>query len=512
MKSAYKLLIVLSVALVLAFAISFSPRAQLKASSAGGRVVLSQCTPCHINLDVFRNPRIVFKHAVHFERGIKCDKCHTEYPHQPAGTLRVDMYLCYNCHGLSHSQQGLVAAGDCYLCHPKTFNLIPETHTPAWNSSLHKLVPKPQLKECMLCHKPQFCEQCHSSRGIEPLDPEIYKYEGILPMPSEAEVFLDKSTPVVLSKCNPCHLDLEAFKVPGLIFKHGVHFEKGIKCANCHRKFPHTQSGTARVGMDICYGCHSLRHFDRGLIAKENCSLCHTPDFALKPQGHTAEFIAGKHKIQATQDRLNCLMCHKEEFCSQCHTTRKTTPANHLANKNTEKDWRRVHGANLRPEECSYCHEKKFCSDCHQSTMPHPVLWLAQHKDSAASEKADCSICHKERAYCSDCHHQLPQTTILAFNNCVRCHENYKKSILELVAERQRGLAVHRAHFEMTNTDPFECTTCHAQAYKKEAVAFADKGPYRFELCYSCHGRYRADKLIAKWGGSQLCYRCHPQR
>lgn len=308
----------------------------------------------------------------------------------------------------------------------------------------------------------------------------------------------DAAREVVFSRCNRCHGNLEAFEIPGLIFKHDVHFEQGINCVNCHREFPHKEDSTTRVSMEICYGCHGLRHGKKGLLAGEECKLCHTPDFNLAPSTHTSQFKASLHKEDALRDRLYCRMCHSEEWCSTCHNLRKVTPKDHRA----EQVWRERHGKGEKDlSGCSVCHDsKRFCDECHQTPVPHSVTWVGQHAERAREENLSCRACHREREYCQECHHRQLAANMLVQKNCERCHPDYK---LPLLLVRGRTHMVHKAHFELTNRESFKCEDCHELRIARAT------GLQYYAVCYECHGKYRLGKLIAKWGGYELCYRCH---
>lgn len=304
---------------------------------------------------------------------------------------------------------------------------------------------------------------------------------------------------VVISQCNSCHRNLEAFKTPGLIFRHDVHFQNGIKCAACHTEFPHTPRGTLRVKMETCYACHGLRHSAQGLMAPENCELCHSAGFNLVPSTHTTQFTTALHKEDALRDRLYCRMCHTEEWCSACHDSRKAIPKDHRA----KQTWQKGHGKGDKDfSACRVCHQTASlsCDNCHRTPIPHAVFWVGQHAERAKVENESCKMCHQETKYCDNCHHgQLP-SNVLVQQNCVKCHTDYK---LPLLLVRGRTHMVHKAHLELTNSEPLLCDNCHKFTKVKAT------GLQYYAFCYECHGKYRSGKLIAKWPGAELCYRCH---
>jgi hypothetical protein len=314
--------------------------------------------------------------------------------------------------------------------------------------------------------------------------------------------------PVTASQCVPCHgSNYDNFKNPILYFKHDPHLIRGIRCAACHSEFPHAPGGINRPSMTVCYNCHGLGHSGQGPVASGECSFCHPTGYGV-PATHTPDFRNSGHKAEAGKDPFPCETCHKTDFCADCHTARLVKPKNH----GDAAKWRKLHGTKRDKGGCEVCHkESEFCVRCHITPMPHPAQWLGSHKETARATKYDCKICHQSRQECSDCHHQFKPTTMLNQDTCTACHEDYKRQLFELIwvdqkPSRSKGIIVHKAHFQMTNTQPFACEECHQREY------VTAKGCFSFELCYTCHGRERGGSLIAKWGGQELCYRCHTRK
>ncbi len=340
-------------------------------------------------------------------------------------------------------------------------------------------------------------EQVFVAKAQAPPDPTVLELTG----------------PVYLSKCTPCHKNLDAWKNPGLIFNHPVHLKRGFECKACHTLFAHQPGGKiVKPPMDVCYECHSLRHVNTKInqnvvVASEDCSFCHPSDFNLKPANHTDEFVASKHKEQAKANLKYCVMCHeRKSFCASCHTSNdvKTEPHKSPA-------WEQAHGKQT-PEglsTCSVCHNDAFCTECHETAMPHPILWAGEHSGDFQGItqvqfdklKDDCNICHKDRSYCQDCHHKF-ENNLLLQENCDSCHEEYKAPFVTIT---NKGFKIHKAHFHLTQTEPYNCGKCH------DLLAQFPKGTgcFPFEVCFQCHGKRKDGKLIAKWYGEDLCYFCH---
>ncbi len=311
---------------------------------------------------------------------------------------------------------------------------------------------------------------------------------------------LEISKPTTMSKCGRCHDSLDAWENPGLIFNHPAHLKRGFACKACHVVFAHQADGSiVKPTMDICYDCHSLRHAEKGLVAGEECSLCHPTDFNLKPANHTNEFVDKTHPEWALKDMKYCLMCHRRPFCQTCHSDEGIMSANH----EEKQMWQGEHG---KQEEgtagCNICHAQKYCDDCHKTTLPHDQTWVEVHRDAPAEAMANCTMCHKRDEYCSDCHHAGVGGGLLVQRNCIKCHPDYLKSLFDI---QKKSLAVHKAHFELTQTKPYKCGVCHDKEQTKGVGCFS------FDLCKMCHGKMRLGKPIAKWdvNSGELCMRCH---
>ncbi len=159
----------------------------------------------------------------------------------------MKMEGCFRCH--SREPDGR-APGDCYLCHPPNFKLVPESHetTNFYNkygaSDGHWKLYEQRPDYCPTCHTKQFCTDCH---GIEMPHPEGFEED---------------------------------------------HGEAGNKnpqvCANCHAK-----SAEAAKGLEFCNACHHsegdparpwLPQHD--VVVREKgtapCFDCHSPTYCAR--------------------------------------------------------------------------------------------------------------------------------------------------------------------------------------------------------------------------------------
>lgn len=476
----------------------------MKIFTAAG-VFSSQCTPCHPDRDGFKNPKIIFRHGYHLL--MRCDSCHPVFPHQQSGLVKPAMDLCYICHGINHGAQKSIANGKCGACHPPGFRKSPGSHTKSWKRSGHKKTTVVGSRSCMKCHTGSFCENCHRKKGVSQRPLDSYFFESELPSNDEGtSLIVEIGSKINQASCVPCHPDMDLFRNKGLIFRHVIHLSRGVECQACHEKYPHLPGGkTLRPTMESCYNCHGIVHGYNGEIAKSNCGACHPKGFKLVPSSHTKTWKLKWHRSDVKKDPAYCQMCHTRSLCERCHSIKKVKPADHKK----REIWRRYHGKVTSDlSRCEICHKEKMCMGCHKTEIPHQVIWVSRHNKDGKKVGARCRMCHYERGYCSDCHHVRSLERRLVLATCIKCHPVLRKkpSIVRRSGPLAKGLLLHKYHFEMTKTKPFKCGVCHAGSIQK------GKGCFSFALCYKCHGKYENGKLIAKWGGRELCYRCHPNQ
>lgn len=155
-----------------------------------------QCTQCHgKNRDITPSSGLIIKHEVHEKEGVTCTTCHNRVAHNDSAiqfTLAgnglhedfMEMDACFRCHDIEGKRR---ARGTCSLCHPKGFELVPETHGAEWLPKAHSEAARESLREfgaaeveaeelihegvsekvavavehCSTCHKKAFCAECH---------------------------------------------------------------------------------------------------------------------------------------------------------------------------------------------------------------------------------------------------------------------------------------------------------------------------------------------------------------
>lgn len=196
-------------------------------------------------------------------------------------------------------------------------------------------------------------------------------------------------------ECSTCHIgdNYEALskKDKGLLFNHKLHLQnKDVNCESCHQGLSEVdfswQAPKANPSMETCYGCHNDK-----TVASNTCENCHISTANLLPQDHKVVSFGKTHKFAAEEFNANCVMCHDNQSCDDCHMatvgiTETNTlndfyqpyyPSNFVDGAKVqaisrvhELNYRFIHGMDSRGKtaECQTCHQiESFCVECHQS-------------------------------------------------------------------------------------------------------------------------------------------------
>jgi Cytochrome c7 and related cytochrome c len=479
----------------------------------------SQCTPCHLDIGTVKKPGLIFGHGNHLL--ISCDGCHSRMPHADGRTDSVPMEVCFACHGVRHGPQGPLATADCRKCHTPSFDLVPADHKPlgSFSEKAHAdSARRAGVNRCMMCHTAsKDCNDCHAEKhvNIAPLTDAYVSVIGQRPKPPSVKIY--PSGPTNMAQCQYCHPDLDDI-VPGrLIFAHAAHLQRDYSCETCHPKFGHSASGPVKPDMQSCYRCHGLQHQSQGLVATADCNKCHPPGFKLEPDNHTARFVSGGHEDRAAADPSYCAMCHKTQFCVDCHRGTSTSPNAPkqpvVPSSHRKGNWQALHGKSFMAKkgDCGACHDDASCRRCHKTTMPHPPNWIENHKPEPGVGSDDCNICHTDRQTCQNCHHEKVATAELVASACVRCHPEAAQRPPTSI--QNKGIAEHAVHFDVAKKKgrPYRCFDCHVSfGTSAEARKLELQQGHDLRLCYQCHGAVDPlNSTIAPYRGAELCLRCH---
>ncbi len=167
-------------------------------------------------------------------------------------------------------------------------------------------------------------------------------------------------------------------------------------------------------------------HKDYAEMKIIECNECHKVE-GVAPN-HGMDWLR-EHRTMASRTGQNCIQCHKQSFCLDCHSgggidasLEKDAAGLNYMPKSHRSDFTSIHPikAQDNPQSCKRCHDQKYCNDCH-SRFPkgnmriksHMSLGISQgYSPASASEHAtearrnlqSCATCHPEGDVCVRCH------------------------------------------------------------------------------------------------------------
>jgi len=305
--------------------------------------------------------------------------------------------------------------------------------------------------------------------------------------------------------CKVCHFDDEetwqALPVKKIIieFNHKFHISTAeLVCVDCHAnldKVDFADKGSMPAKKD-CAVCHNNEK------ASLECSTCHIETNNLRPADHGADFLMA-HKNLARIEQDDCIQCHTESDCSECHDPASPIgfdgggdmigahiPSMRLGVKGLilqgvhDLNFRLTHGLEAvgRTKDCIVCHDSQsFCQDCHETQgvdVAGKPLWHGgsnwgaiiggvgsgggQHAEMARRDIESCVSCHDTEG---------------ADPTCMLCHNDFD------------GVA---------GTDPSTHKSSFVDDFGSDSFFHHDDSA----VCYACHTN-------TKKQGVGFCGYCH---
>ena len=193
--------------------------------------------------------------------------------------------------------------------------------------------------------------------------------------------------------CTLCHYDdvyepLQQ-KQSGLIFNHSFHVgDKKVECSVCHKGITDVdyafKAEQPYPQMNDCWSCHGTTK-----VAANACEACHISTAGLLPQSHKSADFIHSHKFAAREFDANCIMCHDNHSCEECHDG--TTM---LTEKNTADDFYQPYVPNNSVDGPKQ----------QQITRVHQLDYRFTHGIDAKGKTAECQTCHNIETFCTTCH------------------------------------------------------------------------------------------------------------
>jgi hypothetical protein len=273
-------------------------------------------------------PNLKFDHSVHVKKGVGCVRCHASVERVDVATRNQlpTMSLCLQCHDSRRAP--LHGPSRCATCHQvrpdntveteyPSGRLIPsgqlrgDAHTPEFRTQ-HAAVASSDPQYCGNCHRQDFCLACHNGL-IKPLD----------------------------------------FHGNDYISRHPIDARKDSpRCDSCHRR------------QSFCLGCHErlgvvdIRTAADGAFNPIGARRFHPPGWS----DPSAAGDPNHHKWEAQRNIKQCVACHRQETCMQCHATNASPEGG------AGKMWVNPHPPDWRGSprcQATLDRNKRVCLRCH---------------------------------------------------------------------------------------------------------------------------------------------------
>jgi len=278
------------------------------------------------------------------------------------------------------------------------------------------------------------CTECHSS-----VETSTLSSDNNLGKMSDCYECHDKET----TKCSLCHMEprepYSSFSNPKreLIFNHEKHIkELKLECKTCHADVTKKEFVSTRTlpPMESCSGCHN------GVKASDDCQLCHTDIRFIRPADHESGFLRTHKQIVAASSDANCLLCHSQTSCQECHDgghISKTDKGNEFESSRagsvrgagSGQIVQNVHALDFvfthrfdfksKSQECQSCHEPEtFCVECHSGSgkVSRPA-WHDVAGFTTGNGGLHASLAKKDMESCVVCHASAQRDV-----TCIQCH------------------------------------------------------------------------------------------
>ncbi len=300
---------------------------------------VTPCASCHPGFAVGKEvarveippPNLHFDHQAHVSRGVPCTRCHDMRDTVLATRAQLPkMELCLGCH--NSGRRPLDAPSRCATCHLNRSDGTIETSFPSGilrpSGTLrgdahtldfrthHSAVAREDEKYCLNCHRQDYCQSCHNG-VVKPFD--FHGNDYISRHPVDAR----RNDP----DCSSCHR-AQSF------------------CLACHERLGIVDARTAAGSV---FAPNSARKFHPDGWADP--SAARNPDH---------------HAWQAQRNLKQCVSCHRQETCLECHATRDGAGATGKMNVNP-------HPPNWRgSDRCQALADRnvRVCLRCHTPTDP----------------------------------------------------------------------------------------------------------------------------------------------
>jgi predicted CXXCH cytochrome family protein len=333
-------------------------------------------------------------------------------------------------------------------------------------------------------------------------------------------------------QCLKCHETIG--DNPSALFKHDIHFKKGISCASCHGGNPQLED--MEKAMDKKAG---FKGVPKGDDISRVCAECHSNPEQMNKYGSSLPAIQlqnllssvhGKLSVNGKEHIAQCTTCHGAhgivsvkdprspvyplnivKTCTKCHanagfmrTYNPSMPVDQLDKYRTSLHGKRNAKGDSKVAECASCHgSHNILSVKDVKSMVYPL-----------NIPSTCAKCHSSSEY------------MKGFNIPTDQYEKFSKSVhgVALLQKDDMGApACNSCHGNHGAAPPGVesiskvCGTCHAinadlfssSPHKK---AFDQRNLPECETCHSNHEIIAATNRLLGVTPEAVCSKCHSEQ
>lgn len=228
-------------------------------------------------------------------------------------------------------------------------------------------------------------------------------------------------------------------------FSHEKHLSmEGVDCAHCHGALTDVTlvgTGKGQIGHLVCLECHN------GQKAGDECGSCHANIEQIRPLDHSADYLH-THQFLARGLAENCEECHREStLCSDCHKGENVLFATH------DRNYLFTHAEDARKREndCMACHTQQMCNDCHVEERVKPTN---HSSDWTSGTNQHATEALRDIGYCANCHEQDDPV-------CTVCHRDAHTGKGNDLNIHQDDFDDYDVHGPWHSDDAYFCYDCH---------------------------------------------------
>jgi hypothetical protein len=345
-------------------------------------------------------------------------------------------------------------------------------------------------------------------------------------------LFLSNRLAAADDQCVTCHQNLG--DNPSYLFKHDIHFKKGISCADCHGGNPHLDD--MDKAMDKKAG---FKGVPKGDEISKTCADCHSNPEKMKtyasslPSNQLENLLGSVHgrlSLTGKEHIAQCITCHGAhgivsvkdprspvyplnivKTCTKCHasaafmrTYNPSLPVDQLDKYRTSVHGKRNAKGDSKVAECASCHgSHNILSAKDVKSMVYPL-----------NIPSTCAKCHSSSEY------------MKGFNIPTDQYEKFSKSVhgVALLQKDDMGApACNSCHGNHGAVPPGVesvskvCGTCHAMnadlfSSSPHKKAFDDRNLPECETCHSNHDITAATNVMLGVTPEATCGKCHSEQ